>query len=201
MTMTEQEARKQFEDSTMRDRMHQAVRTMLKFAGDDPDREGLEDTPARVTRAFAEWFAGYGVNPRAILERTFEEVGGYDEMIVVRDIRFASHCEHHMVPILGVATVAYLPGNRIVGLSKLARVVDAYARRLQVQERMTAQIADVIDDVLAPKGVGVFVEAEHLCMSTRGVNQPRSMTTTSAVRGAFKAQPEVRAEFFALCGR
>ncbi|MBV8913863.1 MAG: GTP cyclohydrolase I FolE, partial [Acetobacteraceae bacterium] len=147
----------------------EAVRTLLRLAGDDPDREGLRDTPARVVKSYKEMFAGYDVDPVALLERTFEEVEGYDEIVLLRDIRIESHCEHHMVPIIGRCHIAYLPANRVVGISKLARVADAYAKRLQIQERLTVQIADTIDQVLNPRGVGVVIEAGHQCMSTRGV--------------------------------
>ena len=174
-----------------------AVRTLLTLTGDDPSREGLLETPKRVVRAFEEWFGGYRIDPKELLAKTFEEAGGYDEMVVVDGIRFSSHCEHHMVPIVGHAVVAYLPNKRVVGLSKLARVVDAFARRLQVQERMTRQIADTVQEVLQPLGVGVVVRAEHLCMTTRGVRKEESTTTTSALLGRFR-EPEVRAEFMAL---
>src|SRR5690606_13135839 len=148
-----------------------AVRTLLRWAGEDPDREGLRDTPARVVSAYLDWFAGYRVDPKEYLRRTFEEVGGYDEMVVLRDISFESHCEHHMAPIIGRVHVGYLPTNKVVGISKLARVVDAYARRFQVQEKLTAEIANVIHEVLKPKGVGVVVDAVHQCMTTRGVHK------------------------------
>ncbi|MDP8915840.1 MAG: GTP cyclohydrolase I FolE, partial [Pseudomonadota bacterium] len=149
-----------------------AVRTLLRWAGDDPDREGLLDTPARVARSYQELFAGYEVDPRKYLERTFEEVGGYDELVVLRDIHFVSFCEHHMLPVVGRAHVGYLPNNRVVGISKLARVVNGYGRRLQIQEKMTAEIATAIQEVLQPHGVGVVIEAEHSCMTLRGVNSP-----------------------------
>jgi GTP cyclohydrolase IA len=179
----------------------EAVRTLLRWAGDDPEREGIRDTPGRVTRAYREWFKGYQVDPEALLTTTFGECEDYDEMVVVDGIRFESHCEHHLVPIIGTATVAYIPNRRVVGISKLARVVEAYAKRLQIQERMTSDIANVIDRVLKPKGVGVFVSANHLCMTTRGVRKPGSLTVTSAVRGYFKDRPETRAEFFALAAK
>ena len=175
-----------------------AVSTLIRFAGDTPDREGMEDTPARVVRAFGEWFAGYQVDPKELLERTFDECGGYDEMVVVDGIRFESHCEHHMTPILGVATVGYIPGERIVGISKLARVVDAYSKRFIVQERMTQQIAEVVNEVLKPRGVGVLVSAEHLCMTSRGVHKPGSATITSALLGVFREDAKVRSEFLDL---
>ena len=166
-----------------------AVRTLLRWAGDDPDREGLQGTPGRVVRAFEEFFAGYATDPVALLERTFEEVAGYDEMVVLRDIRFESHCEHHLAPIIGKAHVAYLPSGRVVGISKLARLVDAYAKRLQIQEKMTAQIAAAIDAVLRPKGVGVVIEAAHQCMTTRGVHRPGVTMVTSRLLGAFRTDP------------
>ena len=177
-----------------------AVRTLLRWAGDDPDREGLRDTPARVARAFEEFFAGYGVDPGALLARTFEEVDGYDEMIVLRDVRVESYCEHHMVPITGHAHVAYLPDRRVVGISKLARLVDAYAKRLQIQEKLTVQIADTLQQVLQPKGVAVVIEAAHQCMTTRGVHKPGVALITSRMLGAFRDDPDTRREFFALVG-
>jgi len=183
---------------TGREEAMDAVSTLIRFAGDTPDREGMEDTPARVVRAFGEWFAGYQVDPKELLERTFDECGGYDEMVVVDGIRFESHCEHHMTPILGVATVGYIPGERIVGISKLARVVDAYSKRFIVQERMTRQIADVVQEVLKPRGVGVLVSAEHLCMTSRGVHKPGSATITSALLGVFREDAKVRSEFLDL---
>ena len=177
-----------------------AVRTLLRWAGDDPEREGLLETPARVTCAFEEWFAGYNVDPVAFLKRTFSEIDGYDEMVVLRDIRFESFCEHHVAPILGVAQVAYLPGRRVVGISKLARVIEAYAKRLQIQERLTAQIANTIDEVLRPKGVAVVIEAVHQCISTRGVCKPGVRLVTSRMLGAFRANAATRREFLALIG-
>lgn len=178
----------------------EAVRTLLRWAGDDPDREGLQGTPGRVARAFEEFFAGYATDPVALLERTFEEVAGYDEMVVLRDIRFESHCEHHLAPIIGKAHVAYLPSGRVVGISKLARLVDAYAKRLQIQEKMTAQIAGAIDAVLRPKGVGVVIEATHQCMTTRGVHRPGVTMVTSRLLGAFRDDPATRREFLAIVG-
>jgi GTP cyclohydrolase I len=175
-----------------------AIRTLLLWAGEDPDREGLLDTPARVARAYEEFFRGYGEDPVAILQRTFEEIEGYDEMVVLRDIRVESHCEHHMVPILGRAHVAYLPNTRVVGISKLARVVDAYAHRFQIQEKMTAQIANTINDVLQPRGVAVVIEANHQCMSTRGVHKPGASMITSRMLGAFRDDPSTRREFLAM---
>lgn len=178
----------------------QAVRVLLEYAGDNPDREGLRDTPARVVRAWSEWFRGYTEDPAAILSRTFEEVQGYDEIVVLSGIRVESHCEHHMVPIIGEAHVAYLPGDRVVGISKLARVVDAYSKRLQVQEALTAQIADVIEQVLQPRGVAVVIRAQHLCMTTRGVHKTGVAMTTSAMRGAFRGDPTARSEVLSLMG-
>jgi GTP cyclohydrolase I len=176
------------------------VRILLRWAGDDPSREGLRDTPSRVVRAFEEFFSGYGTDPVALLERTFEEVEGYDEMVVLRDIRFESHCEHHLAPIIGVAHVAYLPHGRVVGISKLARLVDAYARRLQIQERMTAEIAGAIERVLSPKGVAVAIEATHHCMTTRGVHRPGVTMVTTRLLGAFREDASTRREFLALVG-
>ncbi len=172
-----------------------AVRTLIQWAGDDPDREGLAETPARVARSYRELFAGYETNPRDYLERTFEEVGGYDELVVLRDIPVVSFCEHHMLPVLGRAHVGYLPTNRVVGISKLARVVQGFARRLQIQEKLTADIARAIDQVLAPKGVGVVIEAAHSCMTLRGVNTPGSHLTTSHLTGAIRDDHRTREEF------
>jgi GTP cyclohydrolase I len=177
-----------------------AISTLLRWAGDDPTREGLLDTPARVARAFEDWFSGYNVDPEDYLKRTFEEVEGYDEMIVLRDIRFESHCEHHLAPIIGKAHVAYLPTSRVVGISKLARVVEAYARRLQVQEKMNAQIANCIQKVLEPKGVAVVIEAQHQCMTTRGVHKPGVTMVTSTMLGAFRKDPMTRREFLTIIG-
>jgi GTP cyclohydrolase I len=175
-----------------------AVRVLLRWAGDDPEREGLIDTPSRVVRSYQEFFAGYSVDPREILARTFSEVDGYDEMIVLKDIRFESYCEHHMVPIIGRAHVAYLPEHRVVGISKLARLVDAFAKRLQIQEKMTVQIADTLNEVLQPKGVGVILEASHQCMSTRGVHKAGVAMVTSRMLGAFRTDPSTRREFLAI---
>jgi GTP cyclohydrolase I len=175
-----------------------AVRTLLAWAGDDPTREGLLETPARVVRSYSQFFAGYGQDAEDILAKTFEEIEGYDEMVTVRDIRLESHCEHHMVPFLGKAHVAYLPDRRVVGLSKIARLVEVYAKRLQIQEKLTVQIADTIDRILKPKGVAVVIEAEHFCMTTRGVHKPGSMTTTSRMTGAFRDDPSTRREFLAM---
>jgi GTP cyclohydrolase I len=175
-----------------------AVRTLIRWAGDNPDREGLLDTPARVARSYGELFAGYEVDPRDYLKRTFEEVGGYDELVVMRDIRFVSFCEHHMLPIVGRAHVGYLPRNRVVGISKLARVVNGYARRLQIQEKMTADIAACIQEVLQPQGVGVVIEAEHSCMTIRGVNSPGALLTTSQLLGVLRDDARTREEFLRL---
>jgi GTP cyclohydrolase I len=172
-----------------------AVKTLLRWAGDDPDREGLRDTPKRVVRAYRDWFSGYLSDPADYLRRTFEEVEGYDEMIVLRGIEFESHCEHHMAPIIGRAHVGYLPTNKIVGISKLARVVDGYGRRFQVQEKMTAQIARCIDEVLKPRGVGVVIGAYHQCMTTRGVHKRGVTMVTSTMLGAFRDDARTRAEF------
>ncbi len=177
-----------------------AVRTLIRWAGDDPEREGLRDTPARVTRSYGELFAGYDEDPHALLERTFDEVEGYDEIVLLRDIRVESHCEHHMVPIIGRAHVAYLPRNRVVGISKLARVVEAYSRRLQIQEKLTAQIASAIDEVLRPFGVAVIIEAGHQCMTTRGVHKPGVSMVTSRMLGAFRTQPDTRRELLSMIG-
>ena len=178
----------------------EAVRTLLLWAGDDPDREGLLDTPKRVVEAYGDWFSGYKDDPIRYLKRTFEEVEGYDEMVVLRDIEFESHCEHHMAPIIGKAHVGYLPRNKVVGISKLARVVEAFARRFQVQEKMTAQIANCINDVLQPKGVGIVIEASHQCMTTRGVRREGVRMVTSQLLGAFR-EPATRAEFMGNIGR
>jgi len=178
-----------------------AVRTLLAFAGDDPDREGLLETPDRVVRSWDEFFAGYFEDPVEILSRTFEETDGYDEMVILRDIPFNSHCEHHIRPIIGHAHIAYLPNKRVVGISKLARILEVYAKRLQIQEKMTAQIANAINDVLAPKGVGVVIEATHECMTTRGVNKQGVSMVTSTLLGTFKQDPRTRSEFLRLIGR
>ena len=176
----------------------EAIRTLIRWAGDDPKREGLLDTPKRVAKAYNEFFAGYWESPIEILERTFEEVEGYDEMVVLKDIHFESHCEHHMVPIIGKAHIGYLPRNRVVGISKLARVLEVYAKRLQIQEKFTAQVASAIQDVLQPIGVGVVIEAGHQCMTTRGVHKQGVTMTTSALRGSFKEDPQTRKEFLNL---
>lgn len=177
-----------------------AVRTLLRFVGEDPDREGLVETPDRVLRSYKEFFGGYEADPAAILAKTFEETDGYDEMVMLRNIRFVSHCEHHMVPITGEATVAYLPRHRVVGVSKIARIVDLYARRLQIQERFTAQIAETLDSVLDPLGVAVVVRAQHQCMTTRGVNKPDASMVTTRMLGVFKDDRDLRREFMALGG-
>ncbi len=183
-----------------RDEAEAAVRTLIRWAGDDPTREGLIDTPRRVVRAYEEFFAGYAQDPREILERTFEETDGYDEMVLLKDIRFESHCEHHMVPIIGKAHVAYIPQYRVVGISKLARIVEVYAKRLQIQEKMTAQIANTISGVLQPHGVAVVIEAAHQCMTTRGVRKPGVSMVTSHMLGAFRENPSTRREFLSMIG-
>lgn len=175
-----------------------AVRTLIEWAGDDPSREGLLETPARVARAYRELFSGYEADPRAYLEKTFEEVGGYDELVVLTDIRVVSFCEHHMLPFLGRAHVGYLPRNRVVGISKLARVVNGFARRLQIQEKLTSEIAEAIQDILQPKGVGVVIQSEHSCMTMRGVNTPGSLLTTSTLLGEVRDDPRTRQEFLEL---
>jgi GTP cyclohydrolase I len=175
-----------------------AVRTLIEWAGDDPDREGLLDTPARVVRAYKELFSGYESDPREYLKRTFDEVGGYDELVILKDIRVVSFCEHHMLPFLGKAHVGYLPRSRVVGISKLARVVHGFSRRLQIQEKLTAQVAEAIQDILEPKGVGVVVISEHSCMTMRGVNTPGSRLTTSHLLGEVRDDPRTRQEFFEL---
>ena len=183
-----------------REEAEAAVRTLLRWTGDDPDREGLVDTPARVVRAYEEFFAGYETDPVELLARSFEETDGYDEMVVLRDIRLESHCEHHMVPIIGRAHIAYLPEGRVVGISKLARVLEVYAKRLQIQEKLTAQVANCINDVLKPKGVAVVIEAAHQCMTTRGIHKPGVTMVTSRMLGAFRDNPETRREFLAMIG-
>lgn len=175
-----------------------AVRTLIRWAGDDPAREGLVETPRRVASAYEEFFSGYGSEPKEILNKTFKEVGGYDEMIVLRDICFNSHCEHHMVPFTGHIHIAYIPGSKVIGISKLARLVEMYSRRLQVQEKLTAQIASALNEILQPKGVAVVVEATHMCMTMRGVRKPGTMMQTSQLLGRFKSDPRTRQEFFSL---
>jgi len=183
-----------------REEAEEAVRVLLRWAGDDPAREGLRGTPGRVTRAFEEYFTGYETDPVDLLQRTFEETDGYDEMVVLRDIRFESHCEHHLAPIIGRAHIAYLPSQRVVGISKLARLVEVYARRLQIQEKMTAQIANTLATVLKPKGVAVVIEASHQCMTTRGVHKPGVSMITSHMLGAFRTDASTRREFLAHIG-
>jgi GTP cyclohydrolase I len=184
-----------------REEAKEAVRTLIRWAGDDPDREGLLETPRRVVDAYLEFFQGYDADPVEILRRTFEETDGYDEMVLLRDIRFESHCEHHFAPIIGRAHVAYLPHHRVVGISKLARLVEVYARRLQIQEKMTAQIANTISDILEPKGVAVVIEAAHQCMTTRGVHKPGVVMVTSRMLGAFRDNAATRREFLAMIGK
>ena len=188
------------DDSVDRAAAEDAVRTLLRWAGDDPTREGLLDTPKRVVKAYRDWYSGYAQDPREYLARTFEEVAGYDELIVLRDIEFESHCEHHMAPIIGKAHVGYLPAGKVVGISKLARVVETYARRFQVQEKMTAQIADCIADVLQPLGVGVVIEGAHECMTTRGVHKRGVSMITSKMLGTFREDARTRAEFLQFIG-
>jgi GTP cyclohydrolase I len=183
-----------------REAAEEAVRTLLRWAGDDPAREGLIDTPKRVVRAYEEYFSGYGQDPYAILRRTFEETNGYDEMVVLRDIDFRSHCEHHVAPIVGRAHIGYLPNHRVVGISKLARVVDVFARRLQIQEKLTTEIADSIETVLQPRGVGVVIEAAHHCMTTRGVRKEGVLMVTSRMLGTFRTDPKTRREFLSMIG-
>ncbi|MCA1548439.1 GTP cyclohydrolase I FolE [Bradyrhizobium sp. BRP19] len=185
-------------DRPDRAEVEEAIRTMIRWAGDDPARDGLRETPARVARAFAEYFSGYAQDPTEILQKTFEEIEGYDEMIVLRGVRFESHCEHHMAPIVGRAWVAYIPQGRVVGISKLARVVDVYAKRLQIQEKMTAQIANTINDVLKPEGVGVIIKATHHCMTTRGAHKPGTDLVTSRMLGVFRDNALTRQELLGL---
>ena len=185
-------------DRPSQEEVEAAVRTLLRWTGDNPDREGLVDTPKRVAKAYREMFGGYDMCPAEELGRTFEEVAGYDDLVIVRDIKFHSHCEHHMVPIIGKAHVGYLPDGKVVGLSKIARVVDIFAHRLQTQEAMTAQIAGVIQDVLNPRGVAVMVEAEHMCMTMRWIKKPGSQTVTTAKRGVFLKDPELVCEFYRM---
>ena len=181
-----------------REEAKEAVKTMLAWAGDNPNREGLIETPERVVSAYEEFFAGYDMDPDEILDKTFEEVAGYDEMVIVKDVRLESHCEHHMVPFIGIAHVAYIPHKRVVGISKLARIVDVYAKRLQTQETMTAQIADTIQRVLEPRGVAVVIDAEHQCMTTRGVHKSETSTVTSRMLGIFRTDERTRSEFMNL---
>jgi GTP cyclohydrolase IA len=183
-----------------REKAEAAVRTLIEWAGDDPTRPGLRGTPDRVVRSFEEFFRGYDTDPVELLQRTFDEINGYDEMVVLKDIRFESHCEHHMAPIIGKAHIAYLPDHRVVGISKLARLVEVYAKRLQIQEKMTAQIANTLSEVLQPKGVAVVIEAAHQCMTTRGVHKPGVSMVTSTMLGAFLNDPTTRREFLAMIG-
>ena len=195
-----QETRRPAHARPSREQAEEAVRTLIGWAGDDPDREGLLGTPNRVVRAWEEFFRGYGEDPRDILARTFEEIDGYDEMVVLKDIRFESHCEHHLLPIIGLAHIAYLPTKRVVGISKLARLVEAYAKRLQIQEKMTAQIAAAVDEVLEPEGVAVVLVAEHQCMTTRGIHKPGTTMVTSRMLGSFRTDQKTRREFLAMIG-
>jgi GTP cyclohydrolase IA len=188
-------------DRPSREEAELAVRTLIRWAGDNPDREGLLDTPSRVVRSYEEFFAGYREDPAEILARTFSEVEGYDEMIVLTDIRFESHCEHHMVPVIGKAHIAYMPNRRVVGISKLARLIEVYAKRLQIQEKLTAQIADTLNEILQPNGVAVVIEASHQCMTTRGVHKPGVAMVTSRMLGAFRENSSTRQEFLAVIGR
>jgi GTP cyclohydrolase I len=181
-----------------REQAEEAVRTLIRWAGDDPAREGLLDTPKRVVKSYSELFSGYDQKPEDILNRTFKEVEGYDEMIMLRDIQFNSHCEHHMVPFTGLVHIAYIPTNKVVGLSKLARLVDLYAKRLQIQEKFTAQIANTLDQVLKPRGVAVVVQATHMCMTMRGVQKPDGVMQTSQLTGLFRSDPRTRQEFFSM---
>jgi GTP cyclohydrolase I len=188
------------ESRPSREAAEAAVRTLIRWAGDDPDREGLVDTPSRVVRTYQEWFRGYGQDASAILDRTFTEIAGYNDMVLLRDIRFASHCEHHMAPIIGRTHIAYLPRDRVVGISKLARQVEVFARRLQIQERLTAQIAEALDAAIQPAGVAVMVEASHGCMTTRGVGKEGAVMVTTRMLGAFRDQADLRQEFLAAVG-
>ncbi len=188
-------------DRPSREEAEKAVHTLIRWAGEDPSREGLVDTPRRVAQAYEDWFSGYSEDPISFLQRTFEEVDGYDEIIVLKDITFESHCEHHMAPIIGKAHVGYLPNNKVVGISKLARVVEAFARRFQVQEKMTAQIANCIEDVLKPKGVGVVIDASHQCMTTRGIHKSGVLMVTSRMLGTFRKDARTRDEFLRMIGK
>src|SRR3954469_16272604 len=181
-----------------REEAEAAVRTLIRWAGDNPDREGLLDTPKRVVTAYEEWFSGYGVDPVEMLQRTFEETEGYDEIVLLRDIRFESFCEHHLAPIIGKAHVAYLPSTRVIGISKLARLIEIFAKRMQIQEKLTAQIANTLDEVLQPKGVAVVIEAQHQCMTTRGVHKPGVSMVTSRLLGAFRSNTDTRREFLSM---
>jgi GTP cyclohydrolase IA len=190
-----------FDSKPSRQDAEAAVRTLMRWAGDDPSREGLLETPNRVVRAYEEFFAGYDADPADMLSRTFDETDGYDEMVLLRNVTFESHCEHHMVPIIGVAHVAYIPEHRVVGISKLARVVEAFAKRLQIQERLTTQIANTIEAILQPIGVGVVIEAQHQCMTSRGVHKPGVSMVTSCLLGAFRDNPATRSEFLSALKR
>jgi GTP cyclohydrolase I len=183
-----------------RNEAEDAVRTLLRWAGDDPSREGLLDTPARVVRSYEEFFSGYDLDPEELLKRTFEETDGYDEMVLLKDIRFESHCEHHMAPIIGKVHIAYLPKTRVIGISKLARLVELYAKRLTIQEKMTSQIANALNNILQPEGVAVVIEAAHQCMTTRGVHKPGVSMVTSRMLGAFRENPSTRREFLSMVG-
>ena len=187
-------------EAPSQDEVERAVRTLIRWAGDNPEREGLRDTPNRVARAFKEWFSGYDEDPYTFLKATFEETDGYDEMVVLRDIRFESHCEHHLAPIIGKVHIAYLPQRRVVGISKLARLVEVYSKRLQIQEKLTAQIANAINEVLEPQGVAVAVEAIHQCMTTRGIHKPGVTMVTSHMLGQFRTDPTTRREFLSMIG-
>jgi len=187
-------------DKAGREEAEAAVRVLLRYAGEDPDREGLVETPSRVIKAFDEYFSGYGQDPYQILHKTFEETDGYDEMVVLKGVTFNSHCEHHMAPIVGRAHIGYLPDRRVVGISKLARIVEVYARRLQIQEKMTAQIADTLNAVIQPRGVGVVVEGVHHCMSTRGIHKQGVLMVTSRMLGTFRSDPKTRREFLNMIG-
>ena len=186
--------------SVTKEEAEAAVRTLIRWAGDDPDREGLRGTPDRVVRSYREFFAGYEQEPREVLQRTFSETGGYDEMVLLKDITLESYCEHHMVPIIGLAHIAYMPDKRVVGISKLARVMEIYAKRLQIQEKLTTQIAETIQEVLQPKGVAVVIEAAHQCISTRGIHKPGVQMVTSHVLGVFRDNDSTRREFLAMIG-
>jgi len=196
--LVKKQTRRSAKKRPSRGEAEEAVRKLIRWAGDDPLREGLLGTPGRVARAYEEFFAGYEVDPVALLQRTFEETDGYDEMVVLRDIRFESHCEHHMVPIIGRAHIAYLPRRRVIGISKLARVLEVYSHRLQIQEKLTAQIANTINEVLQPKGVGVVMDAAHQCMTTRGIHRPGMSMVTSHMLGTFRSDPRTRREFLAI---
>ncbi len=187
-------------DRPSREETEAAVRTLIRWAGDNPDRKGLVDTPARVVSAYREWFTGYDMDPAVFLARTFDETEGYDEMVALRNVRFESHCEHHLAPVIGRCHIAYLPRSRVVGISKLARMVEIFSRRLQIQERLTAQIADIINDILEPRGVGVVIEATHHCMTTRGVHKPGVTMVTSRMLGDFRIKSATRREFLAYIG-